>query len=365
MKKRSIYIQKIGPLIIILSSFVSFFAAANGFRLYLKGGTLYGPGNLGIHKLQDGSLDNFIVTAPLTGQVEHANNGSDLPNIYAESLHVGEIDGELSNGLKINENVNAGFVLEIDEPETGEKVKLFVSSISQEFVAPDKDGNLIFKLTAGFDPGLPEFVVTMPVTFVTGAATVPISEKTRRGQKGGSDKAGPYLSGYSHVGRLGDFDQDGLLDGEFVLGGVSPYELIIAEGDPILVIRPFTSDIPVTSKQSSYYAISGITTNFPKLFEQAVNSGEKDNLKRYIGEILDRYSAIEASLKKIKHRRRSLSTSDDQNHNPRTTIKKLLRSKKGFMSTLKHIEKGDINSAKISFNDSIEMLKNIAEPIRT
>ncbi len=280
---------------------------ATGFSLFLRDGMLYGPGNLGTHKLQDGSLSNFILTAPLSGAVEMFNNRGEAPNILAESLHVTAVDGALSDGTKINENVDVGFVLEIEEPETGELVSLLVCSVSNEKVRPDNKGNIHFSLTAGFDPGLPEFVVKMPVTFVTGVATVPVSEKTRLGESGGLDHAGPYPAGYSKVGKLGDFDNDGMLDGEFILGATAPLELIIAEGDPILVVRPFNSDIPIGAADAFSYGARGVYENYPKLFKEAIKDKQVAWLREYMSDIDGRLLSLENSLKRIRIARRQLS----------------------------------------------------------
>jgi len=273
--------------------------ATSGFSLYLNDGVLHGPGGLGTHRLQNGSIQNFVVTAPLAGNVMMFNNGDALPNIKAETLHVTQVDGKLSDGTPINENVDVGFVLDILEPETQERVKLFVCSISGETVTPDDRGNIIFALTAGFDPGLPEFVVNMQVEFVTGVATVPLSEKTLRQEPGGADRAGIFPSGYSRVGRLGDFDNDGMLDGVFILGGHAPYSLIIAEGDPILVVRPFTSDIPVGAEDASLYALRGIIENYPEVLAQAVKARADSWLADYFIDIDERLDAIHNTIRRI------------------------------------------------------------------
>ncbi len=340
---------------------------AEGFTITLEKGTLYGPGDLGVHSLQAGSLDNFVVTAPLTGTISLFNNGPEEPNIFAETLHVGEVDGKLSNGEIINENVNAGFVLNIVEPETGQLVQLFVCSVSAESVAPDENANLVFELTAGFDPGLPEFVVTMPITFVTGIAQVPVSEKSRRGLIGGHNNAGPYPTGYARVGKLGDFNHDGLLDGEFVHGGVAPYELIIAEGDPILIVRPFNTDIPVSAKDASYYALAGIFNNYPRLFKSSIKLKEKKVLARYSQDILERLAVTEISLDRIRERRRSLSAR--RNIEPiqldKTYLTRQLHlATEVFDFTDRYIKSGNYLEANNQFDKGVAILIQIAEHLK-
>ena len=232
--------------------FFSSLGHSAGFKITLYGGKFYGPGNLGLQDIQDGSLENFIVTAPMTGKIPFLNNGAAEPNVLAENIHTGPIDGLLSDGTKINENVNAAFVLQVKEPETKQLVKLLVCSVSEEIVKPDDKDNLTFNLHAAFDSGFAQDALQLPVQFITGAVEVPLSEKTKRGLKGGHDTAGPMPAGTIYVGRLGDMDQDGLMDGVFTLAGNTPFELLIAEGDPVLIVRPFKSDIPIGPKKASF-----------------------------------------------------------------------------------------------------------------
>lgn len=299
-------------------------AHAAGFTLSLEGGKLYGPGNLGVHTLQDGDIRNFIVTGALTGHVPMMNNKGSEPNIFAETLHVNEVDGLLSDSTRINENVNVGFVLDIREPETGEMVKLFVCSISGEEVTADAQGNIHFALTAGFDPGLPDFVVKMPVEFVTGVAIVPLSEKTRRQEKGGADNADRYPSGYRRVGRHGDFDNDGMLDGEFVLGGHAPYKLIIAEGDPILVVRPFTSDIPVDADKAALYALKGIAVNYPDVITGVLKDRKQKWLGEYVADIEQRLVSIRQTVMRIRANTRRLSARRDETTGDKLNKKRMI-----------------------------------------
>ncbi len=283
-----------------------------GFSLSLEGGILSGPGNMGTHKLQNGTISNFIVSAPLTGNVAFFNNATELPNIYAETLHVTAVDGALSDGTKINENVDVGFVLEFLEPETGQPVKLLVCSVSEETVRPDGKGGLLFTLTAGFDPGLAELVVKREVTFVTGVATVPISEKTRLKQSGGTDAAGEYASGYAKVGKLGDFDNDGMLDGEFILADIAPLELVIAEGDPILVVRGFTSDIPVSAVDATIYALKGMHENYPRVIDNVLKNRHYSRMEEYLSDIYSRMEILRTTISTIRISKRKLSISNEE-----------------------------------------------------
>lgn len=278
-------------------------SSVTGFTLVLKNGAIYGPGRSGKQPLADGKVNNFIVTAPLTGYVPMRNNGKAEPNVLAESLHVGRVDGRLSDSTIINENVDAGFVLNFEEPESKEQVKLFVTSISEEHVTANDDGDLVFGLTAGFDPGLPEYVVTMQVEFVTGLTRLPLSIKSQKSRLGGTDRAGKYESGYFKVGRLGDFNNDGYLDGEFVLSGNAPEDLILAEGDPILVIRPFETNIPVSGKMAAIYTLRGLTKHY---FSVLNSVKDEKSWRIYLEDIADRVESIKSNLNKSRGKRRSI-----------------------------------------------------------
>lgn len=347
---------------LFLVSFLSPGDASAGFTVTLYDGIMHGPGNLGEHDINGGYLKNFIVTSTLTGSITFFNNGESLPNVFAENQHTGPVDGKLSDGTTINENIDAAFVIRVNEPETQKLIELFICSVSAEVIEPDQYGNLLFKLNAAFDTGFAEDVIQIPIQFTTGLVEVPRSDKTQRSLKGGHDGAGRYPAGSLLVGRLGDNDNDGLLDGTFVLAGNTPRELIIVEGDPVLITRPFRSDIPVTPQEAFFYEINGIVQNFPlmtgllikahKFEELAINladiehrlTGANNNLDQamkearraedrvwvenasmHLKESVKQLAAIEALINKSKHR---INISD-----------KIQRAATKFFSTLEELNK--------------------------
>lgn len=270
--------------------------AKAGFTVTLYDGIMYGPGNLGEHDIKGGYLKNFVVTSALAGNIAFFNNGAGLPNVAAESQHTGPVDGLLSDGTRINENIDAAFVIRVNEPETGKLIELFICSVSAEVIEPDQQGNLLFKLSAAFDTGFAEDVIQIPVYFTTGFVEVPVSDKTRHGLKGGHDSAGRYPAGTLVTGRLGDSDNDGLLDGTFVLAGNTPRELIIVEGDPVLIIRPFRSDIPVTPQEAFFYEINGIVQNFPSVTEAMIKTRRFAELAASLADIKSRIAGAKKNL---------------------------------------------------------------------
>ncbi len=274
----------------------------SGFTVTLNHGKMYGPGSLGTHDLQEGVLLNFVVTAPLTGNIAFFNNGAKSPNTYAETLHTGPVDGRLSNGTLINENINAGFVIKVNEPATKLPVELLICSVSEEIVEPDAKGNLVFKLHAAFDSGFAEDVVELPVQFVTGMVEVPLSEKSKRGLPSGHDQAGPFPAGSIYIGRLGDEDQDGFLDGVFALAGNTPSELIIVEGDPVLIVRPFKSDIPISPQEAGFYELNGIVQNFPNPLHTSLDKANKDVSLGFLMDVKKRLDTARTNLNRVRKR---------------------------------------------------------------
>jgi len=324
---------------------------AAGFRIELHDGKFYGPGDLGDHDIHDGSLENFIVTAPMTGLVPFLNNGADEPNVVAEAMHYGPVDGVLSDGTKINENVNAAFVLEVEEPETKMPVKLFVGSVSEEIVQPDDNDNLTFNLHAAFDSGFAKDALQLPVQFITGAVEVPVSEKNKRGLSGGHDHAGTMSAGTVYIGRLGDFDQDGFMDGVFVLAGNTPYELLIAEGDPVLIVRPFKSDIPINPKEASYYELNGVVRNFKKPILDTLSANQHHLSTNYLMDVKNRVNAVVSNIQKAKFKRKD---KDKQEIWQKGMQKKLSESLALIEAEIKNLQTN--KTAKTSKIESMFML---------
>ena len=249
---------------------------SNAFTLFLKAGDFYGPGNQGTHAFQNGEVRNLTFTGPFQGVIPFFNNGPAPPNVIAEVLQGGVIDGLTSGGTPINENIDTALQLNLDDPDTHEKANIMVVAVKAESVTPDALGNLVFHPQVIADPGIPALEVPFTVTFTTGAVQIQKSLKTQMGAPGGHDRAGPYLSGQFIIGKVGDFDQDGMLDGNLVLSGNAPMELIAGRGDPIGQLRPWVSDIPVTPSDAYIFTVRGIVANFPKPLATEMDSGFTD-----------------------------------------------------------------------------------------
>ena len=345
--------RKIVTLWILVSVSSTVYSA--GFTIELFDGKFYGPGNMGEHDIKNGTLENFIVTAPMSGHIPFFNNGEEEPNTDAETLHSGPVDGMLSDGTKINENVNAAFVLEIEEPETKELVKLLVCSVSEELVSTDEKDNLTFNLHAAFDTGFAQDAIQLPIQFFTGAVTVPVSEKNKRGLEGGNDNAGPYPAGSVYVGRVGDMDQDGFMDGIFTLAGNTPFELLIAEGDPVLIIRPFKSDIPINPKHAAYYELNGVVKNLKDQIQTALLDQQYDISISFINDSIKRLDAVTKNIGNIKVK----MSQNNQDNSWGTSIKNNIdESNSMLMSSIEKLKINESESSVVIVDDAFLKLEN-------
>ena len=96
-----------------------------------------------------------------------------------------------------------------------------------------------------FDMGIGEGgIIKMPFYGTTGEVTLPPSLQTQMGLEGGHDYAGSLKSGDKLQGRIGDSDNDGMLDGAIVVVGNMPMNSILLPGAPYALIRNFETDLP-------------------------------------------------------------------------------------------------------------------------
>jgi hypothetical protein len=266
--------------------------------LALAPGRFFGPGNTGIHSIGRAEVRNIVLTGPLSGEVPFFNNGPAAPNVIAEVLLGGEVDGRTSTGVLINENIDTGLFLELRDPVTRQVGRLMVVAIAAEQMRPDAKGNLTFNPSVIADPGIPELARPFSVVFTTGAKEIPLSLRTQRGQPGGHDQAGPLPSGRFVIGRIGDFDQDGRLDGILVQAENSPLDLVIANGDPIAQRRPWSLDVPIHPLQAAGLALNGIVQNFPEPIAKAIVTRDREALAQYLDDLRERLPAIRENLRR-------------------------------------------------------------------
>lgn len=172
------------------------------------------------------------------------NNGPAEPNITGEKAFRNEVDGKLSNGWLINENVD------IYPSEVAGTPVLFAVVNSgphngQQLSVTSDQGEVVMTMDLALDMGMgAKGVVALPFYGTTGSLVVPHSLQTQAGGKG-VDQAGKFPSGTRLTGRLGDFNHDGWIDGTIVAVGNLPLDSTIYPGQPYVIERYFETDIPI------------------------------------------------------------------------------------------------------------------------
>ena len=171
------------------------------------------------------------------------NNGGEAPNIQAER-DFPPVDGLLSDGTPINENVDLStFTL------AGTRFLPAVIAggqlLGQQLAVTMSDGNLVMVMDLALDLGIgAKGVIRMPFYGTTGTVTVPAPVPLSPGAPA-PEQAGPIKSGETIAGRIGDFNNDGYIDGTLVAAGVMPLTSPIYPGQPWVMSRNFETDIPI------------------------------------------------------------------------------------------------------------------------
>lgn len=291
-------------------------AAAGAETLTLPAGTFFGPGNTGTHQLVEGQVRNIVLTGPLSGAIPFFNNGPAEPNVIAEVLQGGVVDGYTSNGIAINENIDTALFLDLIDPATGESARLMGVGVAAEEMGPDAKGNLIFRPNIIADPGVPEQALPMEVVFTTGAARVPLSLRTQQGLPGGHDHAGPLPSGRVLIGRIGDFDQDGRLDGVLVMGANTAFDLVVGHGDPLAQYRPWRLDVPIHPRDAAALTANGALQNFPEPLAETVVTRQRAVASDYLLDLQQRARTARVNLRRALHPHALAPTAEDDLDDP-------------------------------------------------
>lgn len=219
---------------------------------------LYGPGPLPDQKLGAGHVHNMPFIAFMDARVPGTNNGAEPPNVSGESLQGTTVDGKLSDGTLINENIDMGHVLLLQG-----RFNLLLAAVhggpnqgnSHFFL--DSKLNWTIQDDIAIDPGFAEGIVKIKdFVFTTGPTFVPQSVQTQRGYPGGMDIVGSLRSGDVIAGRIGDDDLDGFVDGVFIALGNFPLEAILLPGAPFVQSIEFVSDIPLHSLDAAMLSLA-------------------------------------------------------------------------------------------------------------
>jgi hypothetical protein len=179
--------------------------------------------------------------------VPFENNGAVVPNMVGKLQVPGDVDGRLSDGSLINENVSTCATAIAGRRVLPAAIQGGMYT-GQVLSATADDGNMTMAMDGAIDLA-DGHVVKLPFYGTTGEITVPLSLQTQMGGKG-VDRAGEYPSGTRLRGRIGDFNHDGWIDGTMVFAGVMPLDSPVSPGQPYVIVRNFETDIPIDGEWS-------------------------------------------------------------------------------------------------------------------
>jgi len=212
---------------------------------FLGPGKFFGPGaNTVEQEIFEVVIRNMVFVSEVDFVTPFLNNGSKEPNVRGEKESSGSVDGKLSNGRFINENVDLGIMIiagarllpaVIDGgPYQGQQLSVTLSN-----------GDIVMTMDFALDLGIGEKgVIKLPFYGTTGSRVVPNSLQTSNEGRG-VDQAGSLASGTVIIGRIGDFNHDGWIDGTLVAAGNIPLDSPIYPGQPYALYRNFETDIPI------------------------------------------------------------------------------------------------------------------------
>jgi len=275
----------------------------SAYTLELFTGKLYGPGPLEDQTLKPGSLQNLYLKEGkfLEGTIKLFNNGGEEPNAPAEILQGLKIDGKLSDGTLIHENVDVGRIFLMNG-----RFNLLLAAVGGgpnegwlHFYL-DKQGNWTIQDDIAIDPGFPEGIIKFnDFIFSTGPRILPLSRQTQLQYPAGVDRAGSIASNSFIEGYLGDDNFDGYLDGMFNAIGTFPFSSILLPGAPFAQTRTFRSKISVDKFQALYLTLSNLNS-YLHLMDK-IEPGKGEDFARLVEIIRKRVGIILEQTKRAEH----------------------------------------------------------------
>jgi len=275
-------------------------ATADGYELKLSGGYFFGPGPI----VPDTALPDGVIRA-----VEF-----DLERLSGHAPFAAS-DKKLSDDATlVNANIDAGVLKIGDEDQQGTFWLVAVDggpNAGAEHYEFDDEMNMIWIVDLALDPGFPEGIVSVEnFLLTTGQVTIPPSAQTEGGAPGGYDKAGSLESGDVLIGRVGDFNADGMLDGIVVAAARVPMQSELLPGAPVGNVRGFDSDIPVEPLLASEMTLRGVLSMRP-LLQETMDKGDQESLKTHLDDVRARIKAAQINfedefLAELPERRKDL-----------------------------------------------------------
>ena len=247
---------------------ISFSIYASAYSIEFYDGVFYGPGNMPDVPMPKGRMYVVDVDKHFNGETPYFNNGEQEPNIPSFIGRAASADGKLSDGTPYNENMDGGVV------DVGNGALKLLNVVTSK--GPHKGTqkyaltkNCDWKITTdlALDPGYGAgILVTENLIITSGLVTIPPSLQTVHGIPGATRSAGSVPAGALLVGKLGDFDDDGYLDGRVVGMAVIPLDHIFYPGAAVAQSRDFVSDIPVAPEVAAMLMLAN-SLNYQVLFD--------------------------------------------------------------------------------------------------
>lgn len=216
---------------------------------YMGPGKFWGPGVIDEVPIFDVMIPNIGFSTASNFVTPFTNNGGAVPNTCGEIESGRTPTGTLSDGVtKINEAVNTcSFELN--------GIRIMAAVVDggphqgRQIATTMHDGSMLMTMDFALDMGIGKSgIFILPFYGTTNEVTIPYSIQTQLGIEGGVDRAGTLPSGSKIRGRLGDYNNDGMLDGAIVVAGTMPLDSIFMPGSPYALIRYFDTDIPYDGK---------------------------------------------------------------------------------------------------------------------
>ncbi len=255
-------------------------------QITLIGGHFFGPGPI----LPDTPLP--------TGYLRDIKFDTEQFRGYAEFDNTGDPDSILSDGKTlINQNIEAG---RLDIGGGSNSVLLAAvnggANRGREYYRLDDQFRFVWTVDLALDPGFAEGIVRVDnFELTTGVVKISPSAQSENAMPGGYDQAGTLKSGQYLVGRVGDYDQDGFMDGVVVAAPRVPLESNMLPGAPVGNQRGFKTDIELPPHLACELTLRSIM-NFKPPAEELLNTGGIDDLVRLLKEIRARIATAQINM---------------------------------------------------------------------
>ena len=276
---------------------VSFKVGAS-YEIDLNSGVFYGPGRMPDAAMPKGKINEIIFDRYLVGKTPFFNNDANQPNLVVPHDKFPSLANSLlSDGTPINENLDGGIV------DIGQGAMSLLNVVAangpnngEQTYYLDDQMNWVMTTDLALDPGFKEgLLIIENLQISTGLIWVPLSLQTQENVPGGADMAGSIVSGTPLVGRLGDKDNDGFLDGDLVGKANIPLQHIFSPGAPAVQLRSFTSSIPVTPIDAALLTIAGLE-NYHLIWQRLLSYEETHFLwpkwQEYLIEMVERVRMV-------------------------------------------------------------------------